>query len=150
MAESTQFHGVLPPGDRASLASSFDGANGLIRWALTPLQGELNAALALCDQERALCIAYDALSRVADALTAMHGDTVLPDQLRVHALLVQLLLLPPESQFDGTLADSGMQVEISYRNWAIASEEAAAWTQRLMQHCQSLWPGAWVAMLRQD
>ena len=67
-----------------------------------------------------LRIAYGALSRVADALAAMRGDTILPGQVRVHALLVQLLPLPPESQFDGTLSETGTQVEINYRNWAVA------------------------------
>ena len=148
MAEITQFYGILPPEDRASVTPSCDGADALIRWALAPLQVELNAALARCDQQRALCIAYLALSRVADALAAMRGDTILPGQVRVHALLVQLMPLPPESQFDGTLAEIGTQVEINYRNWALAREEAAAWGQRLTQQCQSLWPGAWVVMSR--
>jgi hypothetical protein len=128
------------------MAPACDGADGLIRWALTPLQDELHAALGCCDQERALRIAYGALSRVADAFAAMRGDTSLPGQVRIHALLVQLLPLPPESAFDGTLAETGTQVEISYRNWAVSREEAAAWTQRLTQQCQSLWPGAWVVM----
>ena len=145
MAEITQFYGILPPGGQASAAPA-GGADSLIRWALAPLQVELNAALARCDQERALRIAYGALGRVADALAAMRGDTILPDQVRVHALLVQLMPLPPESQFDGTIAETGTQVEINYRNWAVAREEAAAWAQRLTQQYQSFWPGAWVVM----
>ena len=145
MAEITQFYGILPPGGQAAVAPS-GGAESLIRSALAPLQVELNAALARCDQERALSIAYGALSRVADALAAMRGDTILPGQVRVHALLVQLLPLPPESQFDGTLAETGTQVEINYRNWAVAREEAATWAQRLTQQYQSFWPGAWVVM----
>jgi hypothetical protein len=132
------------------MASSCDGVDGLIRSALLPLQHELNVALARCDQERALRIAYGALSRVADALVLMRGDTILPGQVRVHALLMQLLPLPPEAQFDGTLAEIGTQVEISYRHWAVAREEATGWTQRLTQQCQPLWPGAWVVMSSQD
>jgi hypothetical protein len=145
MAEITQFSGILPPAGQAAVAPS-GGAENLIHWALAPLQVELNAALARCDQERALRIAYGALGRVADALAAMRGDTILPDQVRVHALLVQLMPLPPESQFDGTIAETGTQVEINYRNWAVAREEAEAWAQRLTQQYQSFWPGAWVMM----
>jgi hypothetical protein len=145
MAEITQFYGILPPGGRASAPPS-GGADSLIRCALAPLQVELNAALAHCDQERALRIAYGALGRVADALAAMRGDTILPDQVRVHALLVQLMPLPPESQFDGTIAETGTQVEINYRNWAVAREEAEAWAQQLTQQYQSSWSGAWVVM----
>ena len=145
MAEITQFYGILPPAGHATVAPP-DGADSLIRWALTPLQVELNAALARCDQECALRIAYGALSRVADALAAMRGDTILPGQVRVHAVLVQLLPLPPESQFDGTLTETGTQVEINYRNWAVAREAAATWAQRLTQQYQSFWPGAWAVM----
>ena len=145
MAEITQFYGILPPGGQASAPPS-GGADSLIRWALAPLQVELNAALARCDQERALRIAYSALGRVADALAAMRGDTILPEQVRVHALLVKLMPLPPESQFDGTIAETGTQVEINYRNWAVAREEAAVWAQRLTQQYQAFWPGAWVMM----
>jgi hypothetical protein len=145
MAEITQFTGILPPAGQAAMAPS-GGAESLIQWALAPLQVELNAALARCDQEGALRIAYDALGRVADGLAAMRGDAILPGQVRVHALLVQLLPLPPESQFDGTLSETGTQVEISYRNWAVAHEEAAVWAQRLTQQYQSFWPGAWVVM----
>jgi hypothetical protein len=146
MAEITQFHGILPPGGQASVALSGGGADSLIQWALAPLEVELNAALTRCDQESALRIAYSALSRVADALAAMRGDTILPGQVRVHALLVQLMPLQPESQFDGTISEAGTQVEINYRNWAVAREEAAAWAQRLTQQYQSFWPGAWVVM----
>jgi hypothetical protein len=145
MAEITQFYGILPPPGQAAMAPS-GGADSLIRWALAPLQVELNAALARCDQECAQRIAYSALSRVAAGLAAVRGDTILPGQVRVHALLVQLLPLPPESQFDGTLSEVGTQVEINYRNWAVASEEAATWAQRLTQQYQSFWPGAWVVM----
>ena len=122
------------------------GAESLIQWALAPLQVELNAACQCGEQERALRIAYDALNRVADGLAAMRGDTILPGQVRVHALLVQLLPLPAESRFDGTLSETGTQVEINYRNWAVAHEEAANWAQRLTQQYQSFWPGAWVVM----
>jgi len=150
MAEITQFYGILPPAGQApagqAAVAPSGGADSLIRWALAPLQVELNAALARCDQEHALRIAYDALSRVTDALTAMRGDTILPGQERVHALLVQLRPLSPESRFDGTLSETGTQVEINYRNWAVAGEEAATWAQRLTQQYQSFWPGAWVVM----
>ena len=135
MAEITQFYGILPAAGQAAMAPS-GGADSLIRWALAPLQVELNAALARCDQEHALRIAYGALGRVADALAAMRGDTILPDQVRVHALFVQLMPLPPESQFDGTISEVGTQVEINYRNWAVAREEAVAWAQRLTQQYQ--------------
>ena len=150
MAEITQFYGILPsagqaPAGQAAVAPS-GGADSLIRWALAPLQVELNAALARCDQERALRIAYGALGRVADALAALRGDAILPGQVLVHALLVQLLPLPAESLFDGTLSETGTQVEIDYRNWAVAREEAAVWAQRLTQQHQSFWPGAWVVM----
>jgi hypothetical protein len=145
MAEITQFYSILPPIGQAWVAP-FNSADSLIRSALVPLQVELNAALARCEQERALRIAYDALGRTADALATMRGDTILAGQVRVHALLVHLLPLPPESKFDGTLVETGTQVEINYRNWAVAREEAAVWAQRLTQQYQSFWPGAWVVM----
>jgi hypothetical protein len=146
MAEITQFYSILPPGGQDSVAPSSGGADILIRCALASLQAELNPALGRRDQAQAQRIAYGALSRVADALATMRGDTILPGQVRVHALLVQLIPLPPESLFDGTLSETGTRVEINYRNWAVARVEAAVWAQRLTQQYQSFWPGAWVVM----
>jgi len=114
--------------------------------ALGPLRGELDAALARGDQETALQIAYGALSQVADALAAYRGDLIQAWQVRIHALLVELESLPLKPQPDGTLAEQGTEVRVSYRNWAVEREEAAAWAQALTERFQALWPGAWLVL----
>ncbi len=147
--EVTQFRGVLPPGGlgrtRAhALPPNRTTPAGVILHALHPLSGELDAALARDDRPAALRLAYGALGRVADALAAYRGDHLLPGQARIHALLVELEPLPLELNPDGTLAERGTAVSVSYRNWTIGHSEADTWAQSLSKHFKSLWPGAWV------
>lgn len=149
--EITCFRGVLPPESRAfNPPPSQASLGGLILNVLSPLRGQIDAALAQGEQLLALRLVYAALSRVADAL-AMHSlrhretvQTVGPGQVRIHALLVQLAPLPLETLPDGTLKELGTQVEVSYRGWVVARAEADVWAAQLTEHFQSLWPGAWV------
>lgn len=144
-AELTQFRGILPPASRAfTPPPSQASPGGAILQALGPLRGELDAALAQGDQARALRTAYTALGQVADALARSRGRRLREGQARIHALLVQLTPLPLEAQLDGTLSEAGTQVEVYYRDWIVAREEAAAWVERLTQQFQALWPGAWL------
>lgn len=150
MDEVIQFRGILPPekgglsGRRYAPPPSKASPGGLILNALAPLRGELDTALARGDREAATRIAYCALSQVADALAACRGDTLQAWQVRVHALLVELEPLPLAPQPDGTLAEQGTAVRVSYRNWAISRAEAESWAQNLAERFQALWPGAWV------
>jgi hypothetical protein len=144
MAEITRFHGILPP--RSQRRALFaDGVEGLIGQALAPLQGELEAALMRCDHSSALQLAYGALRRIGDGLAVMRGDTLLPGQVRIHALLVELMPLPMEAQFDGTLMELGTQIAICYRNCAVGRDEATALGQCLAEQHPSQWLRAWAA-----
>ncbi len=148
-AEITRFRGVLPPENREfNPPPSQASPGGLILNVLSPLRGELDAALAQGDQAQALRLAYTALSRVADALARSRGRGIGPEQVRIHTLLVQLAPLPLETQPDGTLKELGTQVEVNYRDWIVARAEADLWAARLMERFQSLWPGAWVTVSR--
>ena len=103
-------------------------------------------ALARDDRPAALQLAYGALTRVADALASYRGDQLTPGQVRVHALLVELEALPLRPLADGTLAESGTAVAVSYRNWAVDRTRAATWAHTLTDRFQALWPGAWVVV----
>jgi len=148
MNEITHFRGILPPtGANPYTPPSHQASpDGLILNALCPLRNELDAALARGDQETALQIAYGALSQVADALAAYRGDLIQSWQVRIHALLVELEALPLQSQPDGTLAEQGTAVQISYRNWVVNRAEAATWARTLTERCKTLWPGAWIVL----
>ena len=91
----------------------------MIAHSLGPLRDELNAALLRDDQNGALMLAYTALARVADALAAWRGDSPQPQQVRVHALLVELETLPLEPLPDGTVIEHGTAVTVNYRNWTV-------------------------------
>ncbi len=145
MSELTHFRGILPPQSRVfSPPPSQASPGGVILNVLSPLRGELEAALARGDHGHALRIAYTALSRVVDALARSRGRQIGPGQARVHALLVQLTPLPLEVRSDGTLAEAGTEVEVHYRDWIVERSEADAWAERLTQQFQSLWPNAWI------
>jgi hypothetical protein len=152
MSNITQFRCILPPssaGPSAGVvaASGLDATPaGMILRSLSPLREELNAALARDDRNRALTLAYTALSRVADALAAYRGDKLRPRQVRVHALLVELEILPLEPLPDGTMVENGTAVTINYRSWSVDHPVATAWAQTLTEHFQALWPGAWVVV----
>jgi len=139
------FRGVLPPESRRfSPPPSQASLGGLILNVLSPLRGELDAALAQGDQARALRLAYTALSQVAHLLARHRGREIGPDQARIHALLVKLTPLPLETQEDGTLKEMGAEVEVNYRDWVVPRAEAQVWAARFTERFQSLWPGAWV------
>jgi hypothetical protein len=148
--EITRFRGVLPPKGREFSGLDRTPPDGLhhpgrlILNALSPLRGELDAALARGDQACALRLAYTALGRVADALARSRGRRIGPEQARIHMLLVQLAPLPLETQPDGTLKEMGTQVEVNYQDWIVARAEADVWAARLTERFQSLWSSAWV------
>ncbi len=150
MGEITHFKGVLPPdgalvgGRSYAPPPSRATPGGLILNALGPLRGDLDRALARGDREAALRLAYAALSRVADGLAAQRGDKLAPDQVRIHALLVELEPLPYMMALDGSLAEQGTTVRVSYRNWTVDRREATAYAATLANRFQALWPGAWV------
>lgn len=147
MPDITQFRGILPPAGQTFIPPpSKASPGGLILNALHPLRDELDMALASGDQNRALSIAYAALSRAADTLAAMRGDRIPFGQVLIHALLVQLTTLPLETHFDGTLHESGTLVEVNYRNWTVNRDDAATWAEQLMARFQTLWPGAWIVV----
>ena len=123
--------------------------DGLILRTLSPFHDELDIALARGDRNGALRLAYTALSCVADELAAYRGDKLRPDQVRVHALLVELESLPLEPLPDGTLAERGTAVAVNYRNWAVDHAVAAAWAQPLTEQFHALWPGAWIVVGRE-
>ncbi len=102
------------------------------------------------DRNRALTLAYTALSRIADTLAAQRGDTLRPKQVRVHALLVELETLPLEPLPDGTVVEHGTAVTVNYRNWTVDRGAAAMWAQTLTERFRSLWPGAWVVVGADD
>jgi hypothetical protein len=158
MNEITQFHCVLPPTcgsiaftgtptGAAAVLGSDATPDLLIAHSLGPLRDELNAALLRDDQNGALTLAYTALARVADALAAWQSDSPQqPQQVRVHALLVELETLPLEPLPDGTVIERGTAVKVNYRNWMVERGVAAAWAQTLTERFQALWPGAWVVV----
>jgi hypothetical protein len=153
MNEITQFRGILPPScgttQATTLPRSKSTPDGLIMHTLGPFRDALDAALARDDRSGALRLAYTALSRVADDLAACRGDRLRPNQVRVHALLVELEYLPLEPLPDGTLAERGTAVTVNYRNWAVDHAVAAAWMHTLTEQFQALWPGAWVVIGRE-
>ena len=155
MNEITQFRCVLPPvggsmlpsGTPVRTAAMLDGDTApdrMIARALSPLRDELNAALLRDDRNAALTLAYTALSRVADTLAAYRGDKLRPQQVRVHALLVELDCLPLEPSLDGTLIEHGTAVTVNYRSWAVERAVATAWARTLTERFGALWPGAWI------
>jgi hypothetical protein len=157
MNEITQYRFVLPPtcGSIASTgtpagAAAVPGSDAtpdrMIAHSLGPLRDELNAALLRDDQNGALRLAYTALARVADALAAWRGDSPQPQQVRVHALVVELETLPLEPLPDGTVIEHGTAVTVNYRNWTVERGVAAVWAQTLTERFQALWPGAWVVV----
>jgi len=149
MNEITEFRCILPAGTTAVAATapgSYATPDGVIMHSLSPLRDELNAALVRDDRNGALTLAYTALSRIADTLAAYRGDKPRPNQVRVHALLVELETLPLEPLSDGTLFEHGTAVTVNYRSWTIDRGVAAAWAQTLTERFQALWPGAWVVV----
>jgi hypothetical protein len=148
--EITQFKGTLPPaagvGRPAALPPNRNTPGGLILRALNPLRGELDALLARNDRQSALRLAYHALAQTADTLATFRGDRLHPGQVRVHALFVELEPLPLDPQPDGTLAERGTSVSVSYRNWAVAQAQAQLFAQALSERFHTLWPGAWVVL----
>lgn len=160
MNELTQFRGILPPSagsmppegahaGTAAQARDRTTADGLIVHTLSPYRDELDAALARGDRNDALRLTYAALSRVADGLAGYRGDRLLPGQVRVHAVLVELESLPLEPLPDGTLVERGIAVTVNYRNWAVDHAVAATWARTLSDQFQTLWPGAWVVVGRE-
>ena len=81
---------------------------------------------------------------MADTLAAYRGDKLEPQQVRVHALLVELDTLPLEPLLDGTLIEHGTAVTVNYQSWAVERAVAAAWAQTLTERFGALWPGAWI------
>ncbi len=154
MGEVTQFKGTLLPRQQAdagkrcttSVPPNRNTPGGLILHALDPLRSELDTLLAHDNRQAALLLAHNALAQVADALAAYRGDALHPGQVRVHALLVELEPLPLEPQPDGTLAERGTAVNVSYRNWAVTRSQAGLYAQALTQRFLALWPGAWIVM----
>ena len=147
MSEITHFRGILPPeGYHFLPPPSKASAGGLILNALAPLRGELDRALGRNDQPAALRIAYHALSQVADRLAEQRGDRVKPGQVMIHALLVELTPLPLELRPDGTFAEPGTGVQVSYRNWAVEQAQAFSFASSLTERFQTLWPGAWIVL----
>lgn len=158
MNEITQFRYVLPPtcgsmpptcggiSPTGTLAGSAAAPDHTIAHWLDPLRDELNAALLRDDRNGALTLAYTALSRVADTLAAYRGDRLAPQQVRVHAILVELETLPLEPLPDGTVIEHGTAVTVNYRNWAVEHNVAAAWAQTLTERFGALWPGAWIVV----
>ncbi len=151
MGEVTQFKGTLLPASAnrrrtASLPPNRNTPGGLILRALDPLHAELDALLARDNRQAALLLAHSALAQVADALAAYRGDALHPGQIRIHALLVELEPLPLEPQPDGTLAERGTAVSVSYRNWAVTRSQASVYAQALTERFHVLWPGAWIVM----
>lgn len=150
MGEITQFRGTLPPatcaGRVAALPPNRNTPGGLILRALNPLRAELDTLLAGNDRQAALRLAYNALAQTADTLAAYRGDKLHPGQVRIHALQVELEPLPLEPQSDGTLAERGTAVSVSYRNWAVGRAQASLFAQALTERFHTLWPGAWVVV----
>ena len=157
MNEITQFRCILPPvggsilpsGTPAGATAVLGGdaaPDRMIARSLSPLRHELNAALLRDDRNGALTLAYRALSRVADTLAAYRGNKLEPQQVRVHALLVELETLPLEPLPDGTVIEHGTAVTVNYRNWMVERGVAAVWAQTLTERFQALWPGAWVVV----
>jgi hypothetical protein len=147
-----EFQGILPPFEAAMLArphaclpASTAGPGGLILDALWPLGRTLEQNLAAGDARTALDLAYRTLSRLCDELAAHTGATApSPDQVRIHALLVELQCLPLACCADGTLAPAGTTVHVKYRHWLVGAAQAAFVAEALIEHCQSLWPNVWI------
>ena len=115
MNEITQFRCVLPPAGTAAVHGGHAAPDHMIARSLNPLRDELNAALLRNDRKAALMLAYTALARVADTLAAYRGDRLEPQQVRVHALLVELETLPLEPLPDGTVIEHGTAVTVNYQ-----------------------------------
>ncbi len=153
-SEVTQFKGTLLPRHQADAGRRHGTAvppnrntvGGLILHALDPLRSDLDALLAHDNRSAALRLAYNALAQVADALAAYRGDTLRPGQIHIHALMVELETLPLEPQPDGTLAERGTAVKVSYRNWAVTRSQASFYAQALTERLLTLWPGTWIVM----
>jgi hypothetical protein len=157
MNEITQFRCILPPTCGSILPTGIPrGAvavpggdvapERMIAYSLDQLRDELNAALLRDDRNAALTLAYTALARVADTLAAYRCDKLAPQQVRVHALLVELETLPLEPLPDGTVIEHGTAVTVNYQSWMVERGVAAAWAQTLTERFGALWPGAWIVV----
>jgi len=146
MNEITQFRCVLPPAGTAAVHGGHAEPDRMIARSLNPLRDDLNAALLRNDRKAALMLAYTALARVADALAACRGDRPEPQQVRVHALLVELETLPLEPLPDGTVIEHGTAVTVNYQSWTVERGVAAVWAQTLTERFWALWPGAWIVV----
>ena len=146
MNEITQFRCVLPPAGTAAVHGGHAAPDHMIARSLNPLRDDLNAALLRNDRKAALLLAYTALARVADTLAACRGDRPEPQQVRVHALLVELETLPLEPLPDGTVIEHGTAVTVNYQNWTVERGVAAVWAQTLTERFWALWPGAWIVV----
>ena len=145
--DTTVFRAILPPDHWGSaVQSDLNSLDGLILHALTPLQAELDAALADNDRDGALRLAYGALSRVVDVFAGSHSGSTSSDQARIHALVVELEPLPLWPRADGALEDQGIAVQVRYRRWTVTREQGDHWVAGLAERWQMLWPGMQVTV----
>jgi hypothetical protein len=89
--------------------------------ALGPLEVQIDAALAAGDVASAVGLAYGGASQAA-ALVA--EPAMCEDSATVHGVLVELAPLPLDTFDDGTLAENGAYVTLTYRSWNITQAEA--------------------------
>lgn len=89
--------------------------------ALGPLEAQIDAALAAGDVTSAVGLAYGGATRVASLVGEPAAGE---DRATVHGVLVELAPLPLDTFADGTLAENGAYVTLTYQSWNITTAEA--------------------------
>lgn len=84
--------------------------------ALSPIEVQLDAALAAGDVESAVRLAFGGAQEAVSLLT----DTcAAPGAARWHKVYVELTPLSLDAFEDGTLAENGAYVNLEYQGWAV-------------------------------
>ncbi len=92
---------------------------------LSPLEAQIDAALAVGNVESAMAIAFGGASR-AVALVAgpSSAEETAHGTAKVHGVVVELTPLPLDTYEDGTLSENGAYVSLTYQSWAMTPAQA--------------------------
>lgn len=87
---------------------------------LSPFEAQIDAALAAGNVESAMGMAFAAASQAVGLVSGPASAAT----ARVHGVMVELAPLPLDTFDDGTLAENGAYVSLTYQSWDISPGQA--------------------------